>query len=113
MAQRRHSLFCHVVCSKMVLAKLPENFVPVKEWKRSLLRFMHVWYGLPAKEIHSIEGLAGYPVGEDANEDREYLQLITAAFAGENEAVPSFDLIEWNPQTKSFWFKRAAIKGAT
>ncbi len=109
--KRRHCLYTvvHNTPCKLVIARLPSEFLAIDKWRRPLLQYMRRVYGIRTADIFEFQGIAGMPAGEEAHEEPLFLARLRMAFEGNPEPVPSFDLIAWNEDTQDFSLARPAL----
>jgi len=109
---RRHDLYCLVVCSRLVIAKMPDRFVKWTVQRAALLRALKLHLDVKVSDVVSIEGQAGllpnagrYYLEQDAKDKPKF----DAAFSGDPERFTAFNLFAWNDATGEFDFYRPAL----
>jgi hypothetical protein len=99
--RRRTSLYCLVVSTgPLVIVRMPEGFVAWRTVRPAVNEMMRREHGVLAKNIHSIEGLAGDPEGD--GDHGESLDVAGRAFAGDLMTMRRFHLHAWDDATGTF-----------
>ena len=83
----------------LVMLKMPERFVPWAVIKRQAYASLKREHGTLPREIHTIEGIAGFVDGD--TDDGAGKLLCDRAFAGE-ECLMGFALHAWDDASTSF-----------
>ena len=107
--KRKYSLYCTVHSyGPLVIAKLPEK----ERWDKirgGIYAFMRNDFGVKAKEVFSVEGLAGHPEEDGSYEDPGFLQKLEDAFAGGTSSLLGFHLYTWDYDLGHFVLARKAV----
>lgn len=104
--KRRVSLYCVLYSSgPLVVVKMPGAFVRWTVIRTALHAMLRKHYGVLAKNLHGVEGIAGSPDGD--TDDGASLMRCEAAFSGSPDTLRGFDLHAWDDETKGFVFVRA------
>lgn len=101
MRRRKYPLFCTVISQgPLVIVRLPEEPQPWRILIRELARALKRDHGVLGREIHTLEGLAGMPPGEDLHEEPGTLARLESAYSGNPEPFARFKFYGWDSDTQ-------------
>jgi hypothetical protein len=103
--KRRHRLYCNVICSELVIVKMPEQAMAWRTIIRALNAAMRT-LGVKAKDIIALEGLADPDSDDPSLKDAAFLLRLEQAFTGQLEPFAAFTLFAWDNQNAGFQLAR-------
>jgi hypothetical protein len=92
----------------LVIVRMPDKFVPWATIRREMNASIRREHGILAKSVHTVEGLAGDPDGDD--DGGKMKELCDKAFGGDRTIVKAFALHAWNDAKAMFELARPATK---
>jgi hypothetical protein len=99
--KRKIALYCMIICNELIIAKMPEEFVPWSQVRKELNAILKLEWGILAKDIHAVEALAG-TVNDSDGDGGEALEKCEKAFSGDNTHYRRFSLISWDKPVLRF-----------
>lgn len=106
--KRRVPLYCVLISSgPLVMVKMPDTFVRWDIIRREIHASIKREHDIKAKDVVTIEGMAGMPEGVNTYE--EGFERFERAFNGDVECYPKFNLHAWNDEEQTFKLFRSAI----
>lgn len=94
MPARRHALVLNAITAgPLVILLAPDHFVRWADHRAAITTALRETFGIKAKAVFSVEGLAGYPEGM-AHDDPAFLARALAA-PSDPAILPSFHFFEW------------------
>ncbi len=107
--KRRHSLYLNPITSgPLIIMRAPDEFVRWVDLRRAILTALRQDFGLRARDVHAIEGLAGYAYQPDDADSVRFAARVDRGLAGDPEPVAGFHLYAW--EAGAFQRKRAGVE---
>jgi hypothetical protein len=108
---RKHSIYTLVLFhgEKQVIVRMPDMFVRWPELRQRIFDFMKADLHVKVVDIFNFEGLAGYPKGQEHEDDPAFIERCEKAFAGSKEYLQKFTLYAWDDATRTFKLAREAV----
>jgi hypothetical protein len=104
--KRTHCLYCLVISEgPLIFVRFPSYATAMRPLINKLLQRLKSDHGLTARQVHGLEGMAGWPEGEE-EPDPDFLIRLEKAYQGAPEIVAKFLLYDWNESEQTFFLAR-------